>query len=298
MMVNTTTHASPNFYSGHSARTLIGIHTMEAPEAGTTAENVAAYFGHASTAASAHWCVDNNSRVRCVEDDNSAWTMPPTNRYSLNIEMAGYAGQSETQWDDAYSNEVLDIAALCASEWCAKYDIPVRHLTDSQIAAGSKGFAGHVDVNRVFHASSHTDPGPHFPWDKFLGMVRHHLGSVPVTTPPPSGKKDCTELQRALRTAPDNQWGANTDQHAVAVISSTQFGGETFPYGIAFTQGCVGAKQDGAWGPESKLALAGTVRKVQQSLKDMGFNPGAIDGIWGVNTDKAYRAARNACISS
>lgn len=294
-MVNTTTHLSPNHYAGHSARTLIGIHTMEAPEAGTTAENVAAYFGQGSTQASAHWCVDNNSRVRCVQDDDSAWTMPPTNRYSLNIEMAGYASQSSTQWDDAYSNALLDIAALCASEWCAKYDIPVRRLTDSQISAGEKGFAGHVDVNRVFHASSHTDPGPHFPWEKFLGMVSKHLGSVPAPTIPPSGKPICADLQRALRTAADNVWGVNTDQHGVAVISATQFGGEVFPYGVAFAQGCVGTTQDGDWGNDSKLALKKTVMKVQDALTAMGFKPGDSDGVWGVNTDKAYKAARRAC---
>lgn len=183
-MVPTTTHLSPNHYAGHAARTLIGIHTMEAPEAGTTAENVASYFAQGSTQASAHWCVDSNSRVRCVNDENSAWTMPPTNRYSLNVEIAGYAGQSATDWNDAYSLSALDNAAFCVAEWCHKYEIPVRHLTDSQIAAHEKGISGHVDVNRVFHASSHTDPGQHFPWDKFLGMVRGHLGvpSGPGTT--------------------------------------------------------------------------------------------------------------------
>lgn len=290
----TTSNPSPNHYAGHSARTLIGIHTMEAPEAGNTAENVAAYFARASTQASAHWCVDNNSRVRCVQDEDSAWTMPPTNRYSLNVEMAGYAGQSSSQWDDSYSNAVLDTAALCVAEWCARYDIPVRHLTDSQIAAQEKGIAGHVDINRVFGASSHTDPGPHFPWDKFLGMVNHHLGSAPVVVIPPH-RPNCIAIQKAVRTAADNQWGANTDQHCAAVLDATDFGGNVFPYGVPFAQGCVGAKQDGVWGPDSKKHLDLTVTAVQDALKSMGFNPGASDGVWGPNTNSAYQAAKAAC---
>jgi N-acetyl-anhydromuramyl-L-alanine amidase AmpD len=186
MTLVTSVNFSPNKYSGHNGSIVfIGIHTMEAPESGVTAENVANYFKNSSVQASSHWCVDNDSRVRCVNDADSAWTMPPVNGRSLNIEMAGYAAQSPAQWSDPYSLAVLDNVAVCAAEWCVKYGIPVRHLTPAQIANMEKGFVGHVDVNNVFHASDHTDPGPNFPWAAFLNRVSARLGSGIVTPPPP-----------------------------------------------------------------------------------------------------------------
>lgn len=295
-MVTTSVNLTDNKYTGRSVPvTLIGIHTMEAPEGPQTAENVANYFKSPAVAASAHWCVDDNSRVRCVEDADCAWTMPPTNHYSLNVEMAGYAAQTPSQWADQYSLLTLDNAALCVAEWCHKYDIPVRHLTDAQIANYEKGLAGHVDVNRVFHGSTHTDPGPNFPWDAFLKLVNEHL-DVPSPTPPVAkGKPNCSALQSNVHCASDNQWGADTDKHFSALVDVTSFSGRLFPYGVAFTQEVVGANQDGVWGPQSTADLDKTVALVQTNLKAMGFNPGNIDGVWGPSTNKAYEAARAAC---
>ena len=298
MTLTTTTLLTENrYHPRREAITLIGIHTMEAPEGNQTAENVARYFLRPDIQASAHWCVDNDSRVRCVLDTDGAWTMPPTNNYSLNIEMAGYAGQTASQWNDSYSNAVLDNCAVCAAEWCKKYGIPVRHLTSAQIANREKGLAGHADVNAVFHASDHSDPGPNFPWDRFLGMVNAHLSGGIVVPPvtPPSGKPNCTSLQRAVHTTADNLWGTDTDKHCDALIQASNFGGNVFPYGVSFAQEVVGATRDGVWGPASNAAHTATVILVQDALRAMHFDPGASDGFWGPNTDRACRAARTAC---
>lgn len=280
---------------------LIGIHTMEAPEAGQTAENVAAYFKRVD--ASSHWCVDNNSRVRVVRDEDTAWTMPPTNAWSLNIEMAGYAGQTARQWDDAYSNSVLDIAAVCAAEWCRKYNITVRRLTTSELLGRQKGLAGHIDVNRAFRASDHSDPGANFPWIEFLARIRSKLGQVsPAPAPgpapkPPAGRRNSLPFQTAVRATADNMWGPDTDKHANALIGASGFNGEAkrFPYGILFAQNVVGTNPDNHWGPNSKAATTATVRNAQKALFQMGFDPKGADGGWGPNTDKAYQAARQAC---
>jgi N-acetylmuramoyl-L-alanine amidase len=291
----TTVNLTDRCYKGRGGRvpTLIGIHTMEAPEAGSTAENVANYFK--TVDASAHWCVDNNSRVRTVNDADGAWTMPPTNLYSLNVELAGYAGQSPLQWEDGYSIAALEIAAVCVAEWCRKYDIPVRHLTAGGIDAGEKGIAGHWDVNNVFHQSDHTDPGVNFPWQRFLYNVSKLVGTNFQPVPPTFGKPDCTRIQGAVHTAVDNQWGPDTDKHCTALIEASDFGGNQFPYGVAFLQEVVGAKQDGVAGPVTWMAHTATVRKVQDALRAMRFDPGTTDGLWGPLTDKAYHAARSAC---
>lgn len=294
-MVATSTMISPNRRSGRrGAIVFIGIHTMEAPEGAQTAENVGAYLCRPSVQASAHWCVDNNSRVRLVNDGDEAWTMPPVNANSLNIELAGYAKQTNPEWNDSYSNAMLDNAAVCAAEWCRKYSIPLRRLSDAQIKAYAKGFCGHVDVNRVFRASDHYDPGTNFPWDRFLKMVAAKLGT---SAPPPSsgGRPNCTAFQIAVHTTADNQWGPETDRCGEALRAATPYGGRKYPYGVRYAQKVVGTAQDGVWGPASNTALTNTVVKVQKALAGMGFDPKGADGVWGSNTEAAYNSARAAC---
>lgn len=192
-MVTTRVDLTKNHEDGRYGQDIdiIGVHTMEAQELLQTAENVAAYFKKVK--ASAHWCVDADSRVRVVNDDDTAWTLPGANTRSLNLELAGFAKQTAADWADDYSIKMLEIAALCAAEWVIKYKIPVRKLTDAQIRSGEKGFAGHVDVNRVYKKSSHWDPGPAFPWAYFLGRVNAQVkalggkvGNIPVVPQAPS----------------------------------------------------------------------------------------------------------------
>jgi N-acetyl-anhydromuramyl-L-alanine amidase AmpD len=158
---------------------LVVIHDMEAPERSTTAENVARYFANlpASNKASAHVCVDDNSAVRCVDDGDRAWHAPGANSDGLGLELAGYARQSRAEWLDTYSKAVLGQAATVTASWCRKYAIPVRRLTISEIKAGKKGIVGHRDISAAYRQTDHTDPGPNFPWDVFLGMVRDRMGT-------------------------------------------------------------------------------------------------------------------------
>lgn len=286
MTLITSTRLSPNHYNGRQGKTpfVIGIHTMEAPEAGNTAENVAAYFGNSVIQASAHWCVDNDSRVRVVNDDDAAWTMPPLNDQSLNIEMAGYAAQTTKQWADAYSLETLDNAALCAAEWCHKYGIPIRHLTDAQIAAGNKGFVGHIDVNRVFHASDHTDPGTHFPWTSFLTKVTAHYDNMPT---PVSG--NCKPLQQAVGATADGVWGQDTDKRGMTVKWASF---HQFPNGIAYARQMAQVASSGIWDGVAEAGLTRTIKRMQIALKAMGYDPKDANGDWSLQTEASFQAAR------
>src|SRR5450756_31740 len=92
-MVNTLTNLTNQYQSGRSRGiTLIGIHTMEAPENEGVAMAVANYFK--TVQASSHWCVDDKTRVRVVYDEDTAWTMPPTNDYSLNVDCLLYTSDA------------------------------------------------------------------------------------------------------------------------------------------------------------------------------------------------------------
>ncbi|MEV6730555.1 N-acetylmuramoyl-L-alanine amidase [Streptomyces sp. NPDC051364] len=172
---------------------VVVIHDMEAPEGPMTAENVAHWFStmDASSKASAHVCVDNDSAVRCVADGDRAWHAPGANSDGLGIELAGYARQSREEWLDQYSKGVLEQAARVVAGWCQKHNIPAVKLTAAELKAGKRGIVGHRDVSAAYGQTDHTDPGPNFPWDYFLARVNALMAgdSKPDTPAPPNPGK-------------------------------------------------------------------------------------------------------------
>jgi N-acetyl-anhydromuramyl-L-alanine amidase AmpD len=148
------------------------IHAMDAPEKGNTAESCAEYFRIVERKASAHICVDANSVVQCVWDNDIAYGAPGCNHDGIQLELAGYAAQSDEEWHDEYSMATLQEAARAAAYYVRKYALPIRKLSVEELRAGARGIVGHDTVTAAYHESDHTDPGPHFPWAEFLGMVR------------------------------------------------------------------------------------------------------------------------------
>ncbi|MEV5080336.1 peptidoglycan recognition family protein [Streptomyces sp. NPDC056159] len=164
---------------------VIVVHDMEAPEGPETAENVAHWFATmpATSKASAHVCVDNNSAVRCVADGDRAWHAPGANSDGLGIELAGYAKQTRAEWLDAYGKAMFEIAAEVVADWCRKYSIPAVKLTVAELKAGKRGIVGHVDVSKAYGQTNHTDPGANFPWDYFLERVNAFLKPAAPSVP-------------------------------------------------------------------------------------------------------------------
>lgn len=149
----------------------IVIHTAETPEKDNAAESLANYFQHPDYPSSPHVCVSNKTVIQCVKDSFVAYAAPGCNHDGIQIELCCYMGQSASQWRDFYSLANLALAADVTAQYCLKYDLPVRHLTDDQLSAGQKGIIGHVQASRVYKKSDHTDPGDNFPWPRFMAMV-------------------------------------------------------------------------------------------------------------------------------
>lgn len=178
---------SPNRYDGRIAPIrVIVIHDGETPESGTAAEGMANWFSRSSTQASSHTVHDNNSDIRCVYDDDTAWAAPGANADGLQLEIAGVAAQTPAQWGDDYSTNAMKRAAQQAASWAVKYIIPLRWLSDAELADGkTKGFTTHAQVSRVFKRSNHTDPGAGFPQARFMSMVIGYAAGKASQTPPP-----------------------------------------------------------------------------------------------------------------
>jgi N-acetyl-anhydromuramyl-L-alanine amidase AmpD len=162
---------------------LIVMHSMEFEEKGDTAESCAKFFQTTTRPASAHLCIDNNSIVQSVLDNNIPAAAPGANKDGIHIELAGFARQTEAEWLDDFGKQLLANAADAAAQYCLKYDIPVTRLSNADLANGkTKGFVSHAQVSAVFKLSDHTDPGPSFPWQFFLTAVEarraEHLANL------------------------------------------------------------------------------------------------------------------------
>lgn len=163
--------------ANRTAIDLVVIHDMEYPERAGAAAWCADFFaGPNAPKASAHYCVDAEMIVQCVQEKDVAWHAPGGNAKGIGIEHAGYARQTADEWLDAYSVASLQLSAELTAQICNRYGIPVTRPSVEELKAGARGIVGHIDCTNAFSGGKgHTDPGEGFPWDWYLARVAQHL---------------------------------------------------------------------------------------------------------------------------
>lgn len=164
---------------------LIVIHCTVSREMGTGAEAVARYFATSTRPGSSHTVHDNNSTVRCVADEDTAYGAAGANNDGLHAELVGMPDQTEAEWLDPFSLAMLHEAAPTIRGWSEKYDIPLRWLTVDEVATGARGLCTHADVSKAFPkvSTGHWDPGPGFSKPEALRIWSGQPHPFPV--PPP-----------------------------------------------------------------------------------------------------------------
>lgn len=120
---------------------------------------------------SAHFYVDDTSAYRALPLDNIAYgCLWHGNQISVQLELCGRS--------NALSDATMRCAAPIVAEVCARYGIPVRKVSASEVASGVRGICGHADITAAFPQDNgdHTDPGASFPWPTFIGYVQAAAG--------------------------------------------------------------------------------------------------------------------------
>jgi N-acetyl-anhydromuramyl-L-alanine amidase AmpD len=164
---------SPNFTSASGrAIDVVVVHTMEIRERKDAAEICARWFATPVSNVSAHYCVDSDTVIQCVREKDIAWHARGGNATSIGVELAGFARQTTDDWEDAYSTAVLRRAATVVADVCRRNRVPVRWLAAADLRARRRGITGHAEVSRAYEKSDHWDPGPGFPVEQFLALVR------------------------------------------------------------------------------------------------------------------------------
>jgi hypothetical protein len=155
------------------------IHTAETGEVKKSARGTANWFNSEMRAkdgniyeASAHFCVDADEIIGCVDPTYMAYGAPGANRQGIHIEHAGRASQTPEQWADEYSDRMLRRSAALVSALCRKHGIPIKRIGPDELKAGGRGICGHDTVSAAFPVrGAHTDPGPAFPWARYIDLV-------------------------------------------------------------------------------------------------------------------------------
>ena len=178
----------------HTAQNMpLNVHGGDDKYAGPgTAKSVAQNnFANAKTPKqnSAHYVVDSTAIIQCVNEDKKANHATIANRYTIGIETAGSAARTTAEWHMPNTQQTLKLAAKLVRQLCVKYGIPIVHVLSTEIRnneSGWTGICGHGDINAAFpstdkpkksqfghNISTNGDPGPNFPWDEFLDMVKN-----------------------------------------------------------------------------------------------------------------------------
>lgn len=319
-----------NYTQGRSTRLrLIVAHDMEAPEGPLTAENVARFFAgqaRSDSGTSAHCCVDDDSHVECVHEEDTAWAAPNMNSPGYQIEQAGYARQTRAEWLDPYSRDVLDRFAHKGGHVAKRHNIPAKHLTHAELRAGHSGFVEHRDGTFALNGGiGHTDCGEHYPWDVVIPLVRHVIdGTHPHDAPKHhrSGLHvgdtgaDVAELQHLLverhflpkltpagRSSADGIFGNDTRaavkraQRALYPSDGSKWSGDASE---SFRRALRAMKEQSKVTHNipalHRVLVIGChgndVSSLQKVLAKLGFYDGKIDGVFGPKTAGAVADAQ------
>ncbi|WP_159765915.1 N-acetylmuramoyl-L-alanine amidase [Streptomyces sp. HM190] len=130
---------------------LVIIHVTQ-----TTYKNTMPVFWNPAKQVSAHYVLRSaDGRVtQCVREQDIAWHAGnwDYNARSIGIEHEGWVDRPE-----CFTTVLYEQSAALASEVCHRYGIPKDR--------------DHIIGHHEVPGTDHTDPGPHWDWDRYIRMV-------------------------------------------------------------------------------------------------------------------------------
>ena len=154
----------------------ICIHvTVNAP--GTPAANVARY--QLSSESGSYHELNDTTGLTIIENtaDWFVWAAGPISNarhFHRSFVMRG----TETREEWLKYDLMLRVGAARDAQIAIDRNIPVRKISAEQLRSGERGFFGHHDTALAWRQTDHVDPGPGFPWDVYLGYVKHYQNII------------------------------------------------------------------------------------------------------------------------
>lgn len=171
-------------------------------------EDEASYAKRRTDNVSSHLYVDGDSVTESLSLEARAGHAGSSagNDHALSVEITGFNSWSRDKW--LSSVDWTELAAALA--WIIQNDpdfkgFQVRRASVSEMKANPRvqAFYSHNDMRLAWGGTTHTDPGPNFPWDKLMSSVSAALGqSQPPSSQPPVG----LQITGKLDTATIRRW--------------------------------------------------------------------------------------------
>lgn len=249
------------------------IHSTEGSESDSAAEDGNSYDARRTDGTSTHVFVDRNSVVQEVNSwDRAHAARAVANNRGYQVELCGRAAQSATQWKDAQSGPMLELAAKHVAYVCRKHNIPPRWVTKADVDARRPGLMTHAMVTQWLDGT-HTDPGPNFPFGWFVSRVAWYLAQfnpppviTPTPTPAPATRRKTVGMVKKAGT-PD-VWMVVPGSGRYHVTK------EMYPAHVALYGKEVAADPE-AFGPE--LPAPGAKKAAPLKLSDAVYYDGTVD---------------------
>lgn len=120
--------------------------------------------------------------VLMADPSMGPYAAPPRNKDWKHVCMPGVAAQTREQWLDPLSRNHISGVAKFIYDAHIEDGIPLLRIKANELLAGDRGYCGHGDVTLAWGDSTHTDPGPNFPWDVLAADIQSLFPAPP--TPP------------------------------------------------------------------------------------------------------------------
>jgi LysM repeat protein len=155
-------------------------HSLEAPDNPGLAESLAeGWFRTASNQTSVHNIADRGVTIQTYDYAFRVWGCGTGNNFVFQTEHVGYAAWSKAQWRTPTMLNCMKVSAK-AQAWIwyteAMQKRGITYYPDwlslTQIANRSRsGLLTHNDARQVWGGTTHTDPGPNFPYAELKAYI-------------------------------------------------------------------------------------------------------------------------------
>lgn len=147
-----------------------------------SAEAEASYATRRTDGVSSHFYCDADSVIQSLDTTAKAGHAGSGsgNNNAVAVEITGTNDRSRDWW---LRNVAWDLLGEVLAQVCRAYSIQVRRASVAEMTGNPqvRAFYSHDDMRRAWGGTTHTDPGPGFPWDRLFGAVNAALGGATPT---------------------------------------------------------------------------------------------------------------------
>lgn len=176
-----------------------------------SAESEASYATRRTDGISAHFYADSDSVIQSLDTDARAGHAGSSNgnNHAVAVEITGINGWSRAQW---LAGVAWPLLGRVLAEVCRRYGIAVRRASVAEMGANPRvrAFYGHDDMRQAWGGTTHTDPGPNFPWDRLFEAVSAAL------SPTTNGVDDMDTVDRMRLKLLYENWAPTRAEYVAA----------------------------------------------------------------------------------